>query len=257
MATGFVKLHREVMDHAVFRNPWLWKLFTWCIMRAKYIPSSDLEVPRGSFTTGRIQAADELAASPSSIYRGLHQLEKLGCISLKANSKWTTVSVCNYETYQDSDFFSEQQMNSRRTADEQQMNNDRTASGHTIRREEGKKVRKKEQTDFETPIPSTLDTPRFRAAWGDWKAHRLEIKKPLKPTQSVKQLAKLESIGELRAIAMIEHTIEKGWQGLREPDSPPVPPAPESRVPTKEDDENWNAIDGGLGHYYAKQGIGR
>lgn len=237
MATGYVKMHREVMDHAVFRNPWLWKLFSWCIMRAKYIPTNDL-VPRGSFTTGRIQAASELDSSPSAVYRGLHALEKLGCITLKANSQFTVISVCNYETYQDGVFFSEQQVNSERTADEQRADSERTASGHTIRREEGKKVRKKEQADLETPIPESLNTPRFRAAWTDWKAHRLEIKHPLRPTQSAKQLSKLASIGELRAVAMIEHTIEKGWQGLREPDGPPPP---ESRLPTAEHDRTWTA----------------
>lgn len=58
----------------------------------------------------------------------------------------------------------------------------------------------------------------FEKAWTDWIAHRKEIRKPLKPTQIRKQLEELAAIGESRAIATINHTITKGWQGLREPD---------------------------------------
>lgn len=67
-------------------------------------------------------------------------------------------------------------------------------------------------------LPFTSE--RFFEAWESWQAHRIEIKKPLKPTQTEKQLKMLASIGEERAVAMIEHTIEKGWQGLREEDIP-------------------------------------
>lgn len=139
---GFVKLHRGSMDHAVFQDEWLWKLFTWCVMRANFrdFHSARGVIPRGSFSTGRIQAAAELNASPSRVYRGLARLENLGSITLKANSLFTVVTVCNYETYQPSDdntrTADEQQMNSQRTADEQPANTSR-------RREEGKKGRSK------------------------------------------------------------------------------------------------------------------
>lgn len=66
-------------------------------------------------------------------------------------------------------------------------------------------------------LPFTSE--RFRKAWADWQDHREEIKKPLKPTQAEKQLKMLSELGEDRAVAMIEYTITKGWQGLREDDS--------------------------------------
>jgi hypothetical protein len=97
---------------------------------------------------------------------------------------------------------------------------------------------KRRDKETPTPFPDCLDTERFRVAWSEWKAHRLEIRKPLKPTQARKQLAMLADIGEQRAVVMIAHTIEKGWQGLREPDRAgnaltPVPVAskPPSEVP--------------------------
>lgn len=81
-------------------------------------------------------------------------------------------------------------------------------------REQGREGNK-EQGEASLPFSSL----EFFQAWKDWTNHRTEIKKPLKPTQIEKQLQELQSIGEQRAVAMINHTIAKGWQGLREPES--------------------------------------
>jgi hypothetical protein len=55
-------------------------------------------------------------------------------------------------------------------------------------------------------------------AWENWQQHRREIKKPL-TDQSIKmQMADFQKWGAERAIAAIEFTIKKGWQGIRETD---------------------------------------
>jgi hypothetical protein len=64
--------------------------------------------------------------------------------------------------------------------------------------------------------PSLPHQGDFREAWSRWEKHRREIKKPLRPTQTEAQLKKLATMTEARAVAMIDHTIEMGWQGLRE-----------------------------------------
>ena len=76
-----------------------------------------------------------------------------------------------------------------------------------------------------TPKPprgaSPLDLPHgkiFREAWATWVKHRGEIKKSLKPTQTASQLKTLGKMPEAEAVAMIEHTVAMGWQGLRQPD---------------------------------------
>ena len=147
MATGYVKLHRGAEEHPVFDDPWIWKVFCWCLWRANY---RDGRMPRGAFTTGRIQAADRLRASPSSVYRALRKLESLGCITLKSNNRFTTVSICNYETYQSDDASyrttDEQQADNGWTADEQRMDSERTTSeqqADTLK--EGKEIKEGEE----------------------------------------------------------------------------------------------------------------
>lgn len=68
------------------------------------------------------------------------------------------------------------------------------------------------------PLPENLRTEEFKTAWADWVRHRKEIKHALKPTQAEKLMAKFARWGPERAIAAINFTIEKGWQGLKEPD---------------------------------------
>lgn len=69
-------------------------------------------------------------------------------------------------------------------------------------------------------VSGKLDTPKFRQAWTLWIQHRKELgpRQALKPTQARSQLKMLAKLGPDAAIAMIEHTIEKGWVGLRAPD---------------------------------------
>jgi predicted transcriptional regulator len=121
VGAGYVKTHREIMEHAVFRDPWLFKVFLWCVMRANFRDTNTARgiVKRGSFTTGRIRAADELEMSPSRVYRLLHKLAEIGSITIEANSNWTTITVCNYSTYQADDQNPEQPADNERTADEQ------------------------------------------------------------------------------------------------------------------------------------------
>jgi hypothetical protein len=69
------------------------------------------------------------------------------------------------------------------------------------------------------PIPPELDNPEAREALDRWENHRKQIKKPLTPEQAIAQLKQLAIRGSPSAIAMIDHTIFKGWQGLREDDS--------------------------------------
>jgi len=71
------------------------------------------------------------------------------------------------------------------------------------------------------PAESDLRCAEFQAAWSDWVQHRKEKKAPLTP-QSVKmQIKQLDGMGLKRAVAMIRHTLFKGWQGLRESDETP------------------------------------
>lgn len=77
--------------------------------------------------------------------------------------------------------------------------------------------RLKPKADAPDEIPPSLDTPEFRAAWGDWTAYRRERRNPMSARTVRAQLNKLNQWGPDRAVLAIRQTIEHGWTGLFEP----------------------------------------
>ncbi len=92
-------------------------------------------------------------------------------------------------------------------------------------------------------IPTELDTPQFRTAWDEWIQHRKEKSKPLTPSTASKQLKEVAALGEARAVAAIDYSILKGWQGIFEqqgltlPTEQIVPSAPKTAAP-----DGWQDI---------------
>lgn len=88
-------------------------------------------------------------------------------------------------------------------------------SGREGNKEQGREGNK-EQKESPPALVLPFESHEFAEAWHRWTKYRKEIKKPITPTMAESQLKNLAAMGEGRAIAMIENTISKGWQGLRE-----------------------------------------
>ena len=78
-------------------------------------------------------------------------------------------------------------------------------------------------TEAGHPLPFT--SPGFVEAWGRWKQHRKERRQPLTPTSVKQQFSELAEMGEARAVAAINHSIAKSYQGIYEPNGQRAPPA--------------------------------
>ncbi|MFA5206644.1 MAG: hypothetical protein WC708_19770, partial [Lentisphaeria bacterium] len=85
------------------------------------------------------------------------------------------------------------------------------------------KRRNKEDKSASAPVvfPDSLDVPEFRAAWESWEGYRKERRQGLTPSTRNRQLAQLAALSVPDAIAAIDQSITKGWQGL----FPPKPDA--------------------------------
>jgi len=123
MDDGWIKLHRAALQSLVFQDDWLWRLFTWCLLKANHAEGNfkGHVVQRGSFITGKLRAAEELGVTESRWWRGVDRLSKppYQCLHVSANNKWTTITVLNYETYQDSHAGNLALANNQRTTNEQ------------------------------------------------------------------------------------------------------------------------------------------
>jgi hypothetical protein len=79
------------------------------------------------------------------------------------------------------------------------------------RRVSNKKVAKEK---LDLPFPSK----EFSEAWQQWEQYRKEKRKPITPTSAKMQFKEFLVMGEARAIAAINHSITKDWQGIFEPE---------------------------------------
>lgn len=117
--SGWIKLHRSLLESPIAQRAGLLQVWIHCLLRANYeqrrvmIPGSlvPVTVDRGEFITGQFSLYESLYPKPDSdsptsrtVWRWLHSLEQMDCLTLRTvSSRCTVVSVCNYETYQQSE----------------------------------------------------------------------------------------------------------------------------------------------------------
>lgn len=79
-------------------------------------------IAKGSFITGREKAAKETGLSQRNVRTAIDTLINLGMISKssKSTSKFTYLTICNYNKYQQKKEASDQQVTSKRPASDQQ-----------------------------------------------------------------------------------------------------------------------------------------
>lgn len=114
---GYVKLYRDLLTHPVFTDPYLFKLFNYCLLKATHkqrdclLDNTVVKLEQGQFIWGRKVANEELnyktppkyKLSEKSWENKLKVLEKLGIVTRKTTNKYTVVTVVNWAIYQSKD----------------------------------------------------------------------------------------------------------------------------------------------------------
>lgn len=236
MQTGWVKLHRKSVDSRVFSDAELWKLWTWCLMRANHADryfEGEL-IPRGSFVTGTRSAAQTLGSSPATIHRRLKRLSDYEMVVLKVKRGFTIVSICNFDTYNGGDADDETPMKRKRNADETQMKHARNADETRVKpnknyrelQELGELEKTPQPPKGEpTPqLPPSIRTPAMIAAVESWIAYKAERREGYKP-QGLKALyARIANVagmhGAQTVIDRMERAKASGWKGWDHDEKP-------------------------------------
>lgn len=129
--SGYIKLHRQLLDSIHFQNPNYLKVWIWMLLKANFKTKivsvkvsngyTNVIINRGQFIFGRHRAAIELDMDDSMVYRIVMVFQKSEAISIKSNNQYSIITICKYDDYNSKDENNEQPMNSGRTADEQPM----------------------------------------------------------------------------------------------------------------------------------------
>lgn len=132
MNNGFIKLHRDIVNHWIFSYDKILKVWIWLLCKAQWQDKTIslnnntglcvIHLKRGQVLFGRNISCQELKIKPSSLYRYINVLQKQKIISIKTNNKYSIITICNYDKYQSVLNENDILVNSKRTTIEQQEN---------------------------------------------------------------------------------------------------------------------------------------
>lgn len=103
---GFIQLHRKLLENPILKKPGLLQLFIYCLLKANHktnefiFNDETIKIERGSFLTGRKILSKDLKCDESTIYKRLHVLEDLQYLKISSTTKFSIVTIPNYDKYQ-------------------------------------------------------------------------------------------------------------------------------------------------------------
>ena len=104
MDSGWVCLYRELKYWEWYKTPFMVHLFIHLIISANHQDGAwqGIAVKRGQLVTGRKSLSEETGISEQTVRTCLKRLEKTCEIAQQSTSKFTIITVCNYDKYQKS-----------------------------------------------------------------------------------------------------------------------------------------------------------
>ena len=106
MHRGYVQLWRRSLGSEAWRDPKLWRLWTYCLLKASHRPHRVIvgrravELLPGQFVLTRRNAAADTGLTQAEVRSLLSLAEGLGMIARAPSTRCTVVSVVNWEAYQ-------------------------------------------------------------------------------------------------------------------------------------------------------------
>lgn len=102
MEGNYIRLNRKILQWEWYQNINTKILFLHCLLKANWKDGrfEGTTVPRGSFVTSVKQLSSELGLTNDEIRTALKHLLKTGEVTRQTTNKYTVITVCNYDFYQ-------------------------------------------------------------------------------------------------------------------------------------------------------------
>lgn len=108
MGTGWITLQRDLKDHWIFQDSDALKFWVYLLLTANHTPKKTMfngkliEVQRGSLIGGRMSLSDKTGISERKVRRLMSVLQDESMVSIKKTTKYSIISITNYDEYQSS-----------------------------------------------------------------------------------------------------------------------------------------------------------
>jgi hypothetical protein len=122
MHRGYIKLWRKITEWEWYKSSETFHLFMHLLINANYKPSRFMghDILRGEIVVGRKSLSEDTGISERSIRTSIDHLKNTGEVTSKSTNKFTILTLCNYEAYQDTNIHIDQQNANNRPATDQQ-----------------------------------------------------------------------------------------------------------------------------------------
>ena len=253
---GYIHLYRAIRSHWLWSDPAQLRAFLWLVMEAQWgdrprrqlVSGTLIETHRGQLIGASRFLATEWRWSEAKVRRFLSRLETDAMVTRDVTHNVTVITICNYDLYntsrQDADAESDAPTDAKATQDRRIRDASATQLKEGKASKAGKQGKKKAGEIELEELPESIRTETMHAAWMAWARFRREKRAPLTDSTVQSLLAEMAQMGEARAIAAIQHTIKKGWQGLREPDAYAKPSTANARTYTggPQNPDKWDNL---------------
>ena len=169
MSTGWVKLHRKILDNAIFKNDKLFRVFMYLLLKASHserdqlIGDSIVRLNVGQWATGRNAISRDTGLTEQNVRTAISKLEKLDILTIKVTVKYSIFSISNWDSYQQDN---QQVTNSQPTSNQQVTTNNKVKN---LKNEKNKdlcqQIANAWNDTFKDSLPTVLKvTPKRKAA---------------------------------------------------------------------------------------------
>lgn len=242
---GYIKLHRKMLDWGWYQNQNVKDLFIHLLLIANFKESKfeDMTIYPGQIITSINSLSKGTKLSTRNVRTALEKLEKSKILTKQVTSRFTIITIENWELYQGNDFEVTSQVTSDRHASDMQVTSDRqhhknAKNANNAKNDNnppivppkgGKAEGEKAGTAKATskPIASWEEIEsllvgfddEFKDCYRDYMIMRKSIKKPLTMRAAKIGLGKLKrfSKGDAKvAIQIMEQSILNSWQDFYE-----------------------------------------
>ena len=209
---SFIKLYRRFLKWEWADTPNMVSLFIHLLLLANYEDKEwhGVTIQRGQLVTGRMALAKIVGISEQQVRTCLARLQDTGEISLESTNKFTIITICKFDSYQQSEK-AEQPTNNQQITNNQPTNNQQITTP-----KESKEI-KKEKNNI-TPIIPFEVAPEFQPAFSLWLEYKKERKQSYKGEKSLKAIYKrllnLSGNDPDVAMAIVEQAMANNWAGL-------------------------------------------
>lgn len=158
MNTGWIKIYRSLLYWEWADVPEMVALWVRLIIRATHEDTQwhGVTISRGQLVTTTAKLSAESGLSPQQVRTCLDRLKASNQINTQTTNKYTIITICKYEAYQETET-TEQQTNGKQTTRKQQTNNTQATSISRIKEQE--KLINKPPTPLQGDAPEQPEKP--------------------------------------------------------------------------------------------------